>query len=33
MRIGLSFTECVELRLRRLAGADPAFVQAAELER
>lgn len=33
MRIGLSFDEFAELRLAPLAGADPAFVQAAQLER
>ena len=30
MGIGLSVDEYVELRLAPLAGADPAFVQAAE---
>lgn len=33
MATGMSFTECVELRLMPLAGADPAFFQAAEMER
>jgi hypothetical protein len=33
MRIGLSFDEFVVLLLAPLAGADPAFVQAAEMER
>lgn len=33
MRIGLSLQEFIELRLAPLAGADPAFVRAAELER
>jgi hypothetical protein len=33
MRIGLTFEEFVDLRLRPQAGADPVFQQAAEMER
>lgn len=33
MRIGLTFEEFSELRLAPLAGADPAFVEAAQMER
>jgi hypothetical protein len=33
MRIGLTFNEYVDVKLRPPAGADPAFHQAAEMER
>jgi hypothetical protein len=33
MRIGLTFDEYVQLRLKPMAGADPAFLEAAEQER
>lgn len=33
MGIGLTFEEYVDLRLRPLAGADPVFSEAAEMER
>ncbi|GIX05029.1 MAG: hypothetical protein KatS3mg114_0898 [Planctomycetaceae bacterium] len=33
MRIGLTFEEYVDLRLKPLAGADPVFIEAAEMER